>query len=138
MQRRTFLTVTLVSAMGVPARAATRGGTLVYGRQTDCIYLDPVHTAQNADIWVIAESLRHADPADRRRKKRCPRPRIILGGQSGRQGNDLQAAAKSEVCRRLAAHRGGREVVAGARSQQGERRSVPVSSGIDRRRRYAG
>ena len=29
-----------------------RGGTLVYGRQTDCIYLDPVHTAQNADIWV--------------------------------------------------------------------------------------
>ena len=52
MQRRTFLTVTLLSATGVPARAATRGGTLVYGRQTDCIYLDPVHTAQNADIWV--------------------------------------------------------------------------------------
>jgi peptide/nickel transport system substrate-binding protein len=52
MQRRTFLTVTLLATMGVPARAATRGGTLVYGRQTDCIYLDPVHTAQNADIWV--------------------------------------------------------------------------------------
>ena len=30
----------------------TRGGTLVFGRQTDCIYLDPVHTAQNADIWI--------------------------------------------------------------------------------------
>ncbi len=52
MQRRTFLTVTLLSAMGLPAQAATRGGTLVFGRQTDCIYLDPVHTAQNADIWV--------------------------------------------------------------------------------------
>jgi peptide/nickel transport system substrate-binding protein len=52
MQRRTFLTVTLLAATGVPAWAATRGGTLVYGRQTDCIYLDPVHTAQNADIWV--------------------------------------------------------------------------------------
>ena len=52
MQRRTFLTVTLLSTIGSPARAATRGGTLVYGRQTDCIYLDPVHTAQNADIWV--------------------------------------------------------------------------------------
>jgi peptide/nickel transport system substrate-binding protein len=52
MRRRTFLTVTLLSTIGLPARAATRGGTLVYGRQTDCIYLDPVHTAQNADIWV--------------------------------------------------------------------------------------
>jgi peptide/nickel transport system substrate-binding protein len=52
MQRRTFLTVTLLSTIGLTARAATRGGTLVYGRQTDCIYLDPVHTAQNADIWV--------------------------------------------------------------------------------------
>jgi peptide/nickel transport system substrate-binding protein len=52
MRRRTFLTVTLLSTMALPAGAATRGGTLVYGRQTDCIYLDPVHTAQNADIWV--------------------------------------------------------------------------------------
>src|SRR5215468_5513631 len=52
MRRRTFLTVTLLAATGLPARAATRGGTLVFGRQTDCIYLDPVHTAQNADIWV--------------------------------------------------------------------------------------
>ena len=52
MQRRTFLTATLLSTLGLPARAAVRGGTLVFGRQTDCIYLDPVHTAQNADIWV--------------------------------------------------------------------------------------
>lgn len=52
MRRRTFLTVAVLSTIGVPARAATRGGTLVFGRQTDCIYLDPVHTAQNADIWV--------------------------------------------------------------------------------------
>jgi len=52
MRRRTFLTVTLLSTLGLPARAATRGGTLVFGRQTDCIYMDPAHTAQNADIWV--------------------------------------------------------------------------------------
>jgi peptide/nickel transport system substrate-binding protein len=38
--------------LAMPAFAATRGGTLVFGRQTDCIYLDPVHTAQNADIWI--------------------------------------------------------------------------------------
>ena len=35
-----------------PAHAATRGGTLVFARATDCLYLDPVHTAQNADIWI--------------------------------------------------------------------------------------
>jgi peptide/nickel transport system substrate-binding protein len=52
MRRRTFLTATLLATMSARARAATRDGTLVFGRQTDCIYLDPVHTAQNADIWV--------------------------------------------------------------------------------------
>jgi peptide/nickel transport system substrate-binding protein len=52
MRRRTFLTIPLLAAAASTARAATRGGTLVFGRQTDCIYLDPVHTAQNADIWV--------------------------------------------------------------------------------------
>lgn len=35
-----------------PALAVTRGGTLVFARQTDCQYLDPVHTTQNADIWI--------------------------------------------------------------------------------------
>ena len=62
MRRRIFLTVTLFSTMGLPVRAATRGGTLVYGRQTDCIYLDPVHTAQNEDIWVslnLYDTLKH-------------------------------------------------------------------------------
>ena len=39
-------------AVSLPAWAVTRGGTLVFGRQVDCLYLDPVHTAQNADIWI--------------------------------------------------------------------------------------
>ncbi|RYY08489.1 MAG: ABC transporter substrate-binding protein, partial [Alphaproteobacteria bacterium] len=34
------------------AQAATRGGTLVFGRAIESQYLDPVHTAQNADIWL--------------------------------------------------------------------------------------
>jgi peptide/nickel transport system substrate-binding protein len=35
-----------------PAAAATRGGTLTYGLQTDYLFLDPVNTQQNADIWL--------------------------------------------------------------------------------------
>lgn len=42
----------LLAVASLPALAATRGGTLVFARQTDCQYLDPVHTAQNADIWI--------------------------------------------------------------------------------------
>ena len=36
----------------LPAHAVTRGGTLVFARAIDSQYLDPVHTAQNADIWI--------------------------------------------------------------------------------------
>ena len=35
-----------------PAMAAPHGGTLVFGRAIESQYLDPVHTAQNADIWL--------------------------------------------------------------------------------------
>jgi peptide/nickel transport system substrate-binding protein len=52
MLRFVFLLTALLLAAAVPAGAVTRGGTLVFGRQVDCIYLDPVHTAQNADIWI--------------------------------------------------------------------------------------
>ncbi len=45
-----MLAVLLLASL--PAQALTRGGTLVFARQTDCQYLDPVHTAQNADIWI--------------------------------------------------------------------------------------
>jgi peptide/nickel transport system substrate-binding protein len=34
------------------AHAATRGGTLTFARAMDSLYLDPVHTSQNADIWI--------------------------------------------------------------------------------------
>jgi peptide/nickel transport system substrate-binding protein len=35
-----------------PAAALARGGTLIFARAMDSLYLDPVHTAQNADIWI--------------------------------------------------------------------------------------
>ncbi len=47
-----WMTAVLLAAP-LPAMAApTRGGTLSFGRYADCIYLDPVHTSQNADIWI--------------------------------------------------------------------------------------
>jgi peptide/nickel transport system substrate-binding protein len=47
------LLVALAAALSaLPAQAATRGGTLVFGRAIDSQVLDPVHTTQNADIWL--------------------------------------------------------------------------------------
>ncbi|OJY66688.1 MAG: peptide ABC transporter substrate-binding protein [Rhodospirillales bacterium 70-18] len=37
---------------GARAASVTRGGTFTFARAADCLYLDPVHTAQNADIWI--------------------------------------------------------------------------------------
>ena len=42
----------LSTALALPAAAATRGGTLVFGRAIESQFLDPVHTSQNADIWL--------------------------------------------------------------------------------------
>jgi len=37
----------------LPAQAAsTRGGTFTFARAMDSLFLDPVHTDQNADIWI--------------------------------------------------------------------------------------
>jgi peptide/nickel transport system substrate-binding protein len=43
----------------VPAQAATRVGTLVFGRAIESQFLDPVNTSHNADIWL---SLNLYDP----------------------------------------------------------------------------
>ena len=42
----------LSTALAFPALAATRGGTMVFGRAIESQFLDPVHTSQNADIWL--------------------------------------------------------------------------------------
>ena len=43
-----FTTALLPSA----SEAQTRGGSLTFARQSDCLYLDPVHIEINADIWM--------------------------------------------------------------------------------------
>ncbi len=47
-----LLSAILAFALTGPAPAANRGGTLVFARAIDSQFLDPVHTAQNADIWI--------------------------------------------------------------------------------------
>ncbi|WP_158747130.1 ABC transporter substrate-binding protein [Acidisphaera sp. L21] len=42
----------LSTSLAFPALAQTRGGTLVFGRAIESQFLDPVHTSQNADIWL--------------------------------------------------------------------------------------
>jgi peptide/nickel transport system substrate-binding protein len=46
--------VLAIAALASAASAATptRGGTFSFARAADSIYLDPVHTDQNADIWI--------------------------------------------------------------------------------------
>ena len=63
--RRTFLkgslaalalpALSLSATMGrsTPARAATRGGKMTYARYADSLFLDPVLTDANVDIWVL-------------------------------------------------------------------------------------
>ncbi len=52
MKRILPVLLIVLLAVVLPARAVTRGGTLVFARAVDCQYLDPVHTTQNADIWI--------------------------------------------------------------------------------------
>jgi len=57
MKRRDILAsaaaLPFLSALSTPAYAAPRrGGTLVFARAMDCIFLDPTQTSQNADIWI--------------------------------------------------------------------------------------
>ena len=52
MTRRAILMAALVAICALPVKAATRGGTLVFGRAIESQFLDPTQTAQNADIWI--------------------------------------------------------------------------------------
>jgi peptide/nickel transport system substrate-binding protein len=56
LTRRNFAQLALLTAAtgltATKAQAATRGGTFTFARAADSLYLDPVHTSQNADIWI--------------------------------------------------------------------------------------
>lgn len=47
------MTILAVAALGLSSAAPTRGGTLVYGRYADSLFLDPVFTDANLDIWIL-------------------------------------------------------------------------------------
>ena len=53
---RTLALLALIGAgvlMSVDAQAVTRGGTLVYARNADSLFLDPVLNDRNVDIWIL-------------------------------------------------------------------------------------
>lgn len=45
--------VAALGLLGQPAGAATRGGKMVYARYADSLFLDPVLSDANVDIWVL-------------------------------------------------------------------------------------
>ena len=61
--KRFFVLVTGLLLLGAgSADAATRGGTFVFATRADVIFLDPVFTQQNPDIWIslnIHDTLLH-------------------------------------------------------------------------------
>src|SRR5215470_2373357 len=43
----------LVLCLAVNAEALTRGGKMVYARNADSLFLDPVLNERNVDIWIL-------------------------------------------------------------------------------------
>ena len=41
------------SGWPAPREAVTRGGTLIYARYADSLFLDPVLNDANVDIWIL-------------------------------------------------------------------------------------
>ncbi|MDQ0392048.1 ABC transporter substrate-binding protein [Labrys monachus] len=48
------ISLAAMAASLAPAAAAPRGGTLVYGRYADSLFLDPVLNDANVDIWILS------------------------------------------------------------------------------------
>src|SRR4029450_2936978 len=48
-----FLACALLVGMAGTAEAVTRGGTLIYARYADSLFLDPVFNDANVDIWIL-------------------------------------------------------------------------------------
>lgn len=51
---RAALAATLLLGVSLPAWAVERGGTMIYGRYADSLFLDPVLNDANVDIWVLS------------------------------------------------------------------------------------
>src|SRR5579864_7859271 len=44
----------LAAPLSASAETVTRGGTLIYGRYADSLFLDPVLNDANVDIWILS------------------------------------------------------------------------------------
>ena len=131
---RTFaLAAALALSSAYGAAAATRGGTLVFGRAIESQFLDPVHTSQNADIWLALNLYDTPAGAGRGRQgRRRARPGHRLQGLRRRQDRHAHPAPRPEIRRRLAARAERREMVARPRPHQGDRRRFRLPARVHR------
>ena len=53
-QAATLAAASALALLATPASAATRGGTLTYGRYADSLFLEPVLNDGNVDIWMLS------------------------------------------------------------------------------------
>lgn len=51
---RTALAAAILVGVNASADAVERGGTLIYGRYADSLFLDPVRNDANVDIWILS------------------------------------------------------------------------------------
>ncbi len=51
--RKWFVLLALLGLLGLSYAAPVRGGTFTYGRYADSLFLDPVFTDANLDIWIL-------------------------------------------------------------------------------------
>ena len=118
---RLLSSLALALTLAAPAWAVTRGGTVTFARAVDCIYLDPVHTAQNADIWIslnIYDTLLQPTP-DGKSRAAGPGGRIHQR-VAGRQDPHAEAAPRPEIRGRLPAAGQRRRLVASNRASKKE------------------
>ena len=86
---------------GASAASVTRGGTLTFARASDCIYLDPVHTSQNADIWISLNIHDTLIQPIARRHGYSTRPGRHLRGVGGRPDGHPEDPSRPEIRRRI-------------------------------------
>ena len=102
----------VVAGTATAEAAGPRGGTLVYARHADSLFLDPVLNDANVDIWVLTNLYDTLIIPSNDGKSLTPGPGDVLGRVGRRQDVHPEAARGHQVLRRIADHRRGRGVVA--------------------------
>ncbi len=102
---RALLACALLVGLAGTAEAVTRGGTLIYARYADSLFLDPVLNDANVDIWILTNLYDTLLQPTADGNGRGARPRHRIPDVRRRAVADAEAAARHQVLGRLADHR---------------------------------